>query len=200
MCCCLIIVVFFLVVLALIFLYCLTQMCRDKDKCQDKSEHKDKCQNKSNQKDRDKSDQEDRDKSNQEGRDKSDQEDRDKCHDEDTIVFVFDQMIAWHKLPDEIVKDLKGYQAFKKIGVEFTNIYTNRQLCTSSRGSFFTSFINTGLQDDIQEHYQYESVPFLNPNFDTIGKSYKDLQQLFTAKVTWMQDYTLNIQKFLAFI
>jgi len=173
MCCCLIIVVFFLVVLALIFLYCLTQMCRDKDKCQDKSEHKDKCQNKSNQKDRDKSDQEDRDKSNQEGRDKSDQEDRDKCHDEDTIVFVFDQMIAWHKLPDEIVKDLKGYQAFKKIGVEFTNIYTNRQLCTSSRGSFFTSFINTGLQDDIQEHYQYESVPFLNPNFDTIGKSYK---------------------------
>lgn len=90
-----------------------------------------------------------------------------------TIVIVMDQLIAYHNMPEELKKNLKGYNAFKKLGIEFTNIHNNRQACSPSRASFISSQINTGIQDNIDQAYQYDSVPSLSDDFDTIGKSLK---------------------------
>lgn len=90
-----------------------------------------------------------------------------------TLLITVDQMIAWHSLPDYITSELKGYQAFKKLGIEFTNIHNNRQDCSASRSSLFTSTINVGISDDIQESYQNDIFPRVNPELDTIGKIYK---------------------------
>lgn len=91
-----------------------------------------------------------------------------------TILILMDQLIAWHRLPEDLLVKLKGYQAFKKISIEYTNIFNNRQPCSPSRSSFFTSKINLGIQDDINEDYQFLFVPFVNPTVNTIGKIYKN--------------------------
>lgn len=89
-----------------------------------------------------------------------------------TLLITMDQLIAYHNLPTYITDQLPGYQAFKKIGIEFTNIHNNRQMCSPSRSSFMTSTINTAIQDNIEEAYQFGKVPFLNENLDTLGKSF----------------------------
>jgi arylsulfatase A-like enzyme len=90
-----------------------------------------------------------------------------------TILIVCDELIAWHNLPKCLTKHLKGYNAFRKLGIEFTNIHNNRQMCSASRASFMSSAINTGVQDNIDQSYQYNVVPKLSNKFDTIGKSLK---------------------------
>ena len=82
-------------------------------------------------------------------------------------------MINYKYIPDYIKSQLRGYQAFKKIGVEFTNIHNNRQDCSAARSTMFTSQINHGIGDDVNEDYQYEKFPYVNEDFDTIGKMYK---------------------------
>lgn len=89
------------------------------------------------------------------------------------VLIVCDQLIAFHNLPKYITDILPGYNAFKKIGVEFTNIHVNRQDCSPSRASFLTSTIDTGIQDDIQESYQYQYVGQVSTDLDTIGKTLK---------------------------
>jgi arylsulfatase A-like enzyme len=84
-----------------------------------------------------------------------------------------DELISYHNLPSSLTERLKGYQAFRKLGVEFTNIHNNRQQCSASRASFLTGEINTGIQDDIDQSYQYEYVPAIASEFDTIAKVYK---------------------------
>ena len=90
-----------------------------------------------------------------------------------TIVLVMDQLINYEYLPDKIKKDLKGYNAFKSRGIEFTNIHNNRQMCSPSRASFISSQINTGIQDNIDQQYQYDTVSELSTDFDTIATSLK---------------------------
>lgn len=80
-----------------------------------------------------------------------------------SILIVMDQLIAYHRLPSDLLLKLKGYQAFKKIGIEFTSIYNNKQACSASRASFLSSVINNGIQDNIDQAYQYNTVPRLQP-------------------------------------
>lgn len=90
-----------------------------------------------------------------------------------SILIVMDQLISYHRLPKELLDYLPGYQAFKKKGIQFNNIYNNRQMCSPSRASFTTSFINHGIQDNIDVSYQYDYVPYLNENINTTGKIFK---------------------------
>lgn len=91
-----------------------------------------------------------------------------------SILMVMDQHISYHLLPKEILDLLPGYQAFKKVGINFTNIYNNRQMCSPSRASFASSYMNTGIQDNIDQSYQYDYVPKLDPKLDTTGKVFKN--------------------------
>jgi arylsulfatase A-like enzyme len=93
--------------------------------------------------------------------------------DTNTILILMDELINYKYIPKKITNLLPGYKAFKKIGIEFTNISNNRQQCSSSRSTIPTSIINTGIQDDIDLNYQYDYIPQLSKDFDTIGKILK---------------------------
>lgn len=90
-----------------------------------------------------------------------------------TILILMDELINYKYIPEKIINLLPGYQSFKKIGIEFTNISNNRQQCSSSRSTIPTSIINTGIQDDIDLDYQYDYIPQLNQELNTIGKVLK---------------------------
>lgn len=62
---------------------------------------------------------------------------------------------------------------FKKKCLEFNNIQTARQQCTPSRSTIITGKYDTGLQDNIEYDYQYDSIPKLPEDFETTGKIYK---------------------------
>ena len=89
------------------------------------------------------------------------------------ILVVMDELVAYHNLPSSLLNKLPGYQAFKNIGIEFTNIHNNRQMCSPSRGSFQTSTINTGVQSNIDQPFQNFFVPHLSYESLTIPKSLK---------------------------
>ena len=91
----------------------------------------------------------------------------------DTILIVCDQLINFKRMPKELLDILPGYQAFSKIGIQFQNIYNNRQDCSPSRASLMSSKVNIGICDNIDFKFQYESVPSLNENLMTIGKVMK---------------------------
>jgi arylsulfatase A-like enzyme len=90
-----------------------------------------------------------------------------------TILLLFDQFISIDKLPPVILNKLKGIQYLKSKGVLFNNIRNNRQMCSPSRSTIFTSKINHGIQDNIDQNYQYTSIPQVNEKDDTIAKSLK---------------------------
>jgi hypothetical protein len=75
------------------------------------------------------------------------------------ILIIMDELIASHNLPSWFLANLPGYQAFSKIGIEFTNIHNNRQMCSPSRASFQTSTINTAIQGNIDLPWQYNYFP-----------------------------------------
>lgn len=89
------------------------------------------------------------------------------------ILIIMDELIAYHNLPSWFLANLPGYQAFSKIGIEFTNIHNNRQMCSPSRASFQTSTINTGIQGNIDLPWQYNYFPNLSYDAETIPKSLK---------------------------
>lgn len=86
------------------------------------------------------------------------------------IVITFDQLLPFHNLPDSFSEKLRGYQAFKKRSVEFTNAYCNRQGSSSSRSVMLSGLINTGIQDDISLTFQ--QVPRLSYDVNTPGKTF----------------------------
>lgn len=90
-----------------------------------------------------------------------------------SLVIVMDEHINYSRLPKWLLKKLKGYNAFRKLGIEFTNIHCNRQQCTPSRSVLMSSSMQTGLQDDIDLTFQYTYVPRLSTELDTIAKVYK---------------------------
>ena len=100
------------------------------------------------------------------------------------VLIVLDELTGYHNLPPQFLKLLKGYQMMSKIGVEFTNIHCNRQACSASRSSYTTSQINTGIQDNIDQSYQYTYVDSIPSNFDTFAKSLKKKygDNIFTAQ------------------
>jgi arylsulfatase A-like enzyme len=89
------------------------------------------------------------------------------------ILIVCDQLINFKNVPEKILNIMPGYQAFKRLGIQFNNIYNNRQDCSPSRGSFCTSQLNINISDNIDQPWQYDYNPELNTSFDTIGKSLK---------------------------
>ncbi len=88
-----------------------------------------------------------------------------------TVMIVCDQLIQFQRLPEAILRIMPGYQAFKSRGIEFTNIYNNRQDCSPSRASFASSQLNVNISDNIDQSWQYQYNPQLNTAFDTIGKT-----------------------------
>lgn len=98
-----------------------------------------------------------------------------------TILIVFDELTNYANLPKEITNNLKGYQLFKKIGVEFNNMQTSRQQCTPSRSTIMTGIYDTGLQDNIDYNYQYDYIPRLPTNLETNAKAYKNNKYDVTA-------------------
>ena len=90
-----------------------------------------------------------------------------------TILILFDQFIPIEKLPQNILNKLNGINYLIKNGIHFKNIRNNRQMCSPSRATIFTSKINHGIQDNIDQRYQYKYIPQVNPNDDTIAKSLK---------------------------
>ena len=90
-----------------------------------------------------------------------------------SIIIVMDELVNYQNLPEWFRDKLTGYNAFKNIGIEFSNIHNNRQACSPSRASLQTSYINVGIQDNIDQNYQYQYVPQLSADLDTIGKSMK---------------------------
>ncbi len=89
------------------------------------------------------------------------------------LVFLMDQQTNYQLLPQEIRDLLPGYNAFRKIGIEFTNIHTNRMDCSQSRAVSHTSIMNTGIQELTNQQLQVDTIPFLNENLDTPGKVFK---------------------------
>lgn len=87
-----------------------------------------------------------------------------------TIFILMDELFNYKYLPNEILAQLKGYNAFKKIGVEFTNIHCNRTVCSPSRSSIISGTINHGIQDNVDNNFQYDYIPKLNPSLNTIAK------------------------------
>lgn len=90
-----------------------------------------------------------------------------------TILILFDELINYPSLPSQITDKLKGYQAFKKMGIEFTNIQTSRQQCTPSRSTIPTGTMDTGLQDNIDYTYQFDYIKQLPSELNTVAKEYK---------------------------
>ncbi len=90
-----------------------------------------------------------------------------------SILIVCDQLLNFKNIPENIMKILPGFQSFRRLGVEFTNIYNNRQDCSPSRGSFFSSQLDINIGDNIDFNFQYDSNPQLSTEFDTICKSLK---------------------------
>jgi arylsulfatase A-like enzyme len=88
-----------------------------------------------------------------------------------TILIVCDQLINFKNVPENILRIMPGYQAFKSLGIQFDNIYNNRQDCSPSRASFCSSQLNINISDNIDQAWQYDYNPELNTSFDTIGKS-----------------------------
>lgn len=98
------------------------------------------------------------------------------------ILIMMDQLMAYHNLPEKILDLLPGYNAFRKIGLEFTKMQNNRQACSSSRSVIMSSQINTGIQDNIDQSFQYDTVPQLDPDvFRPVAHLYKDNGYDYTA-------------------
>lgn len=97
------------------------------------------------------------------------------------LMIFFDQLNGWHRLPKFFTDQLKGYQAFKKIGLEFTQHHNNRQMCSPSRSVYMTGIINTGIVDNIDQPYQYDAIANLDGAINTTGKMFKNAGYDVTA-------------------
>src|SRR5438128_1345936 len=87
---------------------------------------------------------------------------------QNTLVIMFDELVSYQLIPKHIRKLLPGYQAFRKIGIEFVNTMCNRQMCSPSRAVILTGNMDTAIQDNIDQSYQFPDK--VNPNFPTFGK------------------------------
>ena len=118
-----------------------------------------------------------------------------------TILVVCDQLLNFKNIPEEILKIMPGYQAFKTLGIQFNNIYNNRQDCSPSRGSFVTSQLNVNISDNIDQSWQYLYNPQLDTTFDTIGKSMKrnGYETVWYGKNHWVSSIAPNVNVVPAF-
>ena len=118
-----------------------------------------------------------------------------------TILVVCDQLLNFKNIPAEILQLMPGYQAFKSLGIQFDNIYNNRQDCSPSRGSFATSQLNVNISDNIDQSWQHLYNPQLDTSFDTIGKSMKrnGYETVWYGKNHWVSSIAPNVNVVPAF-
>ena len=90
-----------------------------------------------------------------------------------TILILLDQFISYDRLPPVITNKLKGFNLLRQEGIVFQNIRNNRQMCSPSRSTIFTSRINHGVQDNIDQNYQYETISQINNKYDNLAKVLK---------------------------
>ena len=105
------------------------------------------------------------------------------------ILILADQLVNYQLLPPEILDMLPGYQAFKKISIEYTKSYNNRVVCSPSRAVIISGKMDTYIQDNIQDTFQYNYVPKLPENFNTIGKLFKE-NEYFTRYLGKLHIYS----------
>ncbi len=98
-----------------------------------------------------------------------------------TILILMDELINYKNIPSEILAKLKGYNAFRKIGIQFNNIHCNRTVCSPSRSSIMSGIVNHGIQDNIDNNFQYLYIPRLNPDLTTVAKLCKLDKYDYTA-------------------
>ena len=106
---------------------------------------------------------------------------KEESNNRNVLMIFFDQFNSWHRLPQFFTDQLKGYQAFKKIGLEFTQHHNNRQMCGPSRSVYMTGTINTGIVDNIDQPYQYDAIPNLDGDKNTAGRMFKNAGYDITA-------------------
>ncbi len=113
------------------------------------------------------------------------------------LLILMDQQTNYMMLPQEIRDLLPGYNAFRKIGIEFTNIKTNRMDCSQSRAVSHTSVMDTGIQELTNQQLQIDTIPYLDENLDTPGKVFKrnDYKTCFYGKNHFDGRLTFNIYK-----
>lgn len=113
-----------------------------------------------------------------------------------TILIVCDQMIPFHFIPEPILDQMPGIRAFQQLGIQFDNIYNNRQDCSPSRGSFASSQLNINISDNIDQLWQYKYVPQLDTHIDTIGKSMKrhGRETVWYGKNHFVSNMATNVQ------
>jgi arylsulfatase A-like enzyme len=90
------------------------------------------------------------------------------------ILIVLDQMRSYQLVPKELLDILPGYQAFKKIGIEFDSAICNRSACSPARAVIQTGILDTGVQDSINAVYQQPVVPRIDPSLNTGGHLFKN--------------------------
>lgn len=90
-----------------------------------------------------------------------------------TVFIMLDQLCTLEKIPPKIINRLPGFKWLQKNGMRFNNIRNVRQMCSPARATIFTSQINIGIQDNIDQRYQYDTVPQVSNKKDTIAKSLK---------------------------
>lgn len=73
------------------------------------------------------------------------------------LMIMLDELVLLELLPKEFTSTLRGINAFKKIGINFTNYHTNRQMCSPSRATYLTGKIDTGILDNVEQQWQYEA-------------------------------------------
>ena len=90
------------------------------------------------------------------------------------LMVFFDQYNSWANLPDSFTDQLKGYQAFKSRGIDFTQCHNNRQMCSPSRAAIMVGKMDTGFNDNIDQSYQYEGRANLDTFPNTAGHLFKN--------------------------
>lgn len=76
---------------------------------------------------------------------------------QNVIMMLLDELVLLDLLPKHIQKEFKGFNAFKKLGVNFTNYHTNTQMCSPSRTTYMTGVINHGIIDNVEQEWQYQA-------------------------------------------
>lgn len=95
--------------------------------------------------------------------------------DDNVLLIMLDELINLELLPEKFTNTLKGINAFKKLGINFTNYHTNRQMCSPSRTTYLTGKIDTGIIDNVEQQWQYEAKGNVYES-NTLGHLIKDIR------------------------
>lgn len=85
------------------------------------------------------------------------------------LVIMLDELVMLETLPKKFRDSLPGYNALKKMGINFTNYHTNRQMCGPSRSVYMSGKIDTGIVDNVEQPWQFTCKQNIN-DLNSTGK------------------------------